>query len=88
MSYGLPVVATTTSVEGMHVVDGEDALIADDAESFADAVVRAYEDEALWHKLSAAGIDNIRKYFSRDVARAAVTRLLSMTGRHSVSKAA
>src|SRR5438094_1121599 len=59
MSYGLPIVATTTSVEGMHVVNGEDALVADDAKTFADAIVQAYTDEALWHKLSAAGIDNV-----------------------------
>src|SRR4029078_5169134 len=72
MSHGLPVVATTTSVEGMHVVNGEDALIADDAEDFAEAIARAYQDEALWHKLSSAGTETIRRYFSRDVARSAV----------------
>src|SRR6185295_14988602 len=87
MSHGLPVVATTTSVEGMHVVSGEDALVADDAHAFADAIVRAYEDEVLWHTLAAAGIENIRRYFSRDVARGAVSRLISLTGRNSVSKA-
>jgi len=64
MSYGLPVVATPTAVEGMHVREGEDVLVADDAERFAACVERAYRDEALWHRLSANGIENVRRHFS------------------------
>ena len=56
MSYGLPVVATPVAVEGMHVESGEDVLVADDAQAFADAVIRAHEDEALWNRLSANGL--------------------------------
>jgi glycosyltransferase involved in cell wall biosynthesis len=41
MSYGLPVVATPASVEGMHLTDGEDVLVAGDAEAFAAAVAGA-----------------------------------------------
>ena len=76
MSYGLPVVATPASVEGMHLTDGEDVLVAGDAEAFAAAVQRVYEDRALWEKLSAGGRVNIERHFSRDVARAALRELL------------
>jgi len=78
MSYGLPVVATTPSVEGMHLRPGEDVLVADDAPAFADAIARLYRDEALWERLAAGGVDNIRRYFSRDVARDVLVRLLSL----------
>jgi len=78
MSYGLPVVATAIAVEGMHVAAGEDVMVADDADGFADAVVRVYEDEALWNRLSARGLDNVRKHFSFDAARAAVRRILAL----------
>ena len=78
MSYGLPVVATPPSVEGMHLVPGEDVLVADDAEAFAAAIARIYRDEALWEKLAAAGRENIRRHFSRDVARSAITRLIAL----------
>ncbi len=79
MSYGLPVVATTPSIEGMHLTPGADVLVGDDPETFVDAVVRGYQDEALWTALSAAGRENIRKHFSRDVARGALSRLVALS---------
>jgi glycosyltransferase involved in cell wall biosynthesis len=78
MSFGLPVVATTPSIEAMYLTSGVDVLIGDDPEAFADAVVRAYGDEELWAKLAAGGLDNIRTHFSRNVATAALTRLLAL----------
>lgn len=78
MSYGLPVVATTAAVEGMHLVAGEDAMVADDPESFADAIARVYDDEALWTRLARAGVANVRRHFSREVAAAALARLYAM----------
>ena len=77
MSYGLPVVATTSSVEGMHLMPEQDVLVADDAKAYADAIVRLYHDEALWTRLAAGGRENIRTHFSRDVARSAITRLIA-----------
>lgn len=77
MSYGLPVVATTPSVEGMFLVPEQDVLVADDARAFADAIVRLYHDEALWLRLAAGGRANIEAHFSRDVARRAITRLIA-----------
>jgi glycosyltransferase involved in cell wall biosynthesis len=86
MSYGLPVVATTPSVEGMFLVPEQDVLVADDAKAYADAIVRVYHDEALWERLAAGGRENIRAHFSRDVARSAITRLLAFA--HGTSAAA
>ena len=77
MSYGLPVVATPPSIEGMHLTPGEDVLVADTAEAFADAIVRLYGDAELWTRLAAAGRENIVRHFSRDVARSAITRLIA-----------
>ena len=77
MSYGLPVVATTPSIEGMSLVPERDVVVADDAKAFADAIVRVYHDETLWNRLAAGGRENIRTHFSRDVARSAITRLIA-----------
>jgi GT2 family glycosyltransferase len=60
--FGLPTVTTTIGAEGFGIVDGEDALIADDAASFAGAVVRLYGDEALWNLLSASAVRRIEPY--------------------------
>ena len=76
MSCGLPVVATAIAVEGMHVRDGEDVLVAADAAAFAALVVRLYRDEALWNTLSANGLVNVERHFSFAAARAAAARLL------------
>lgn len=69
MSHGLPVVATTMAVEGMFLENGRDVLVADSAEAFADAVVRAYQDPALWQVLAKGGLENVRAHFSFDAAR-------------------
>ncbi|WP_133000641.1 glycosyltransferase [Luteimonas arsenica] len=75
MAHGQPVVATSCAAEGMHLADGHDVLVADDAASFADAVVRAYGDRALWERLAANGLDNIDRHFSADAARDVVRRV-------------
>src|SRR6185437_5790921 len=46
MSYGLPVVATTPSIEGMHLSNGIDVLVANAPDTFAAAVARLHEDRA------------------------------------------
>ena len=76
LSRGLPTVATRCAVEGMHLVDGQDVLVADDTEAFVQALVRLLDDDALWNALRLAGWENTRRYFSRDAAAAAITPLL------------
>ena len=61
---------------------GDDVLVAETAEEFADAIVRLYGDGELWHKLAAGGRENIRRHFSRDVARSAITRLIALSDAH------
>ncbi len=78
MSYGVPVVATPAAVEGMHLAPGEDVMVAEDAEQFALAIERVYRDESLWQRLSAAGAENIRRHFSRAVAKTALQELFGM----------
>lgn len=75
MAHGQPVVATSCATEGMHLSDGHDVLVADEAAAFADAVLRLYRDEALWNRLSAHGRDNIARHFSLDAARDTVWRV-------------
>ena len=76
MAHGQPVVATTCAVEGMHLRDGVDVLVADDARDFAEAVVRLYADESLWCTLSHNGLDNVARHFSLDAGRDVVRRVL------------
>lgn len=75
MAHGQPVVATPCAVEGMHLGDGHDVLVAKTTDAFADAVVRLYGDAVLWGRLSANGRENVRQHFSLDAARAVVERV-------------
>jgi glycosyltransferase involved in cell wall biosynthesis len=76
MSRGQPVVATPTAVEGMFVNSGEEVLVAESAEDFAAGIVRLYQDEQLWNRISAGGLENVRKYFSVETARLSLQELL------------
>jgi glycosyltransferase involved in cell wall biosynthesis len=55
MAVGKPVIATTLGARGIAVSPGADALVADDADGFADAVVRCARDRDLARRLGAAG---------------------------------
>jgi len=76
MSRGQPVVATPMAVEGMFAETGRDVLVAETAENFASEIVRLYQDEALWNRVSEAGLENVRRYFSVETAALGLQQLL------------
>lgn len=82
MAHGVPVVATSMAAEGMGLVDGENVLIADAPQAFADAILRAYHEEALWLRLSDGGLRNIGECFSFEVARGQLRQILALGRRH------
>ncbi len=75
MSYGVPCIGTGIAVEGMDIVAGHQALVADDPAAFAQAVVRLSTDQALWEQLSAESLAFVRQRFSLEFAEAAFVRI-------------
>ena len=75
MAHGQPVVATPAAVEGLFAEHEKDLLVATDAESFANEVVRLYQNEDLWQRLSDASSRNVEKHFSLAAARESLTVL-------------
>jgi glycosyltransferase involved in cell wall biosynthesis len=69
MALGLPVVTTSIGAEGMELTDGGDALIRDDPEAFAAAVIRLHEDATVWQSLSRAAQDTVRRRWTPDIMR-------------------
>ena len=57
MAVGLPVVATSLAAEGMSLTDSDNILVADGAELISVAVVKLYNDEVLWNKISHNGLE-------------------------------
>ena len=76
MAHGQPVVATHCAIEAMHLEDGVNVLVGDDAADFADAVVRLYGDAELWQRLAERGRINLQQHFSLDAGREVVRRVL------------
>jgi O-antigen biosynthesis protein len=75
LSHGVPVVATSLAVEGMHLSPGRDVLVADDAAAFADAVARLYGDADAWEAMSQAGVTHTERHFSFAAAERAVREM-------------
>jgi glycosyltransferase involved in cell wall biosynthesis len=69
MAHGQPMVLTPAASEGLFVEHQREVLIAANAKSFAREVVRLYQDEDLWYKLSDASVENVAKHFSMGAAR-------------------
>jgi GT2 family glycosyltransferase len=76
MSFGVPVVSTSVGSEGMHLTDGEDILVAEEAAQFADKVVQLHQNAELWARLSKNSLKNVEKHFSKDAARRDLEELL------------
>jgi GT2 family glycosyltransferase len=80
MALGVPTVVTSIAAEGMHLAHEENAMIADDAEGFAEAIVRVWTSPDFWQRLSEAGRNNVREYFSVEAAGRHIDALLSWAG--------
>lgn len=80
MGAGVPCVSTTIGAEGMGIVDGLHALVRDDAEGFAAAVIDLYGDAALWEEISNHGQRLIEERFGNAANRSAFFRVLDRAG--------
>ncbi|WP_434517188.1 glycosyltransferase [Dechloromonas sp. ARDL1] len=80
MAVGLPVVATSLAAEGMSLTDGENILVADDAEALAAAIARIYQDEALWNRISENGVDFAEQSWGAEAAWNKLARILCELG--------
>jgi O-antigen biosynthesis protein len=81
LARGVPVVATPVAAEGLHLIDGDSALIAGTAAEIAAAVVRLYGDEVLWQRLAAGGLAVVERHFSAGALEAPLAALLCRASR-------
>jgi GT2 family glycosyltransferase len=52
MAYGIPVVTTSVGAEGFGATHGLDIMLADDPQSFAEAIKQLYSDRELWQRIA------------------------------------
>jgi O-antigen biosynthesis protein len=81
MSYGVPCVATSIAVEGLGLKQGENILVGDTPENFAQEVVTLYTDKHLWDHLSISGLSFAEAHWSIKVGERKLTEFLGqLTG--------
>ena len=80
MSFGVPTVVTSIAAEGMHLIDGVDAMIADQPDRFADSVVRLWSSPELWRQVSQNGLKNLNEHFSVEAAARRIDEILVWAG--------
>ena len=64
MAAGKPVVSTTKGAEGISVKNGENIVIADDADSFAENIISLINQTEYSKKIGEQGIKLTRKSYS------------------------
>ncbi len=64
LGHGLPCVTTPIGVEGSGLAHETHVLVAEDARALADAIVRLHADDALWERLSIAGLAFVEEAYS------------------------
>jgi GT2 family glycosyltransferase len=91
MAVGLPVVATPMAAEGMSLTDGENILVADGAEQFAETIARLYRDETLWNRISHNGLEFAENAWGAEAAWHILSTILAnlsittIRGKHPLS---
>jgi glycosyltransferase involved in cell wall biosynthesis len=64
MAYGVPMVASSIAIEGVPAESGQDVWVADEPDTFADAVARLHENEELWTRMAERGKNLVAGHFS------------------------
>jgi glycosyltransferase involved in cell wall biosynthesis len=77
LALGTPVISTSKGAEGLEVTHEENILIADDPESFAQAVLRLLENGALRARLSADGRRLVEERYSWEICARQLDQLLN-----------
>ncbi len=81
LAHGLPCVASSIAVEGMGLAAGTHFLLADEARQTIDAVLRLYDDAALWEALQSEGLRFVESTFSWSAGEAVARQALEVADR-------
>lgn len=76
LGYGVPVVGTALTFEGMELRHEKHVLVADEVDDFVEQIVRGYTDEALWNRLSRDGFERVNDLYSEHAGLVRVQELM------------
>ncbi len=82
MAMEQPIVSTTIGAEGLPVYHGQELLLADEPQAFADAVVRVLRDKALAQRLGQQAAQTVRTKFGWEGVTAEFIKLCEAAQQH------
>jgi glycosyltransferase involved in cell wall biosynthesis len=85
MCHGLPVITTSVGSEGMGIIDGKHALVADGINAWVEQIVRLYNDEELWKRLSANGQELMSERYGSDAMLKRAQHILEFRSRQEIA---
>jgi GT2 family glycosyltransferase/glycosyltransferase involved in cell wall biosynthesis len=77
IEYGLPVVTTGIGAEGMYLQDLVSCMTANEPKGLAKALLKIYDDEALWLRIQTGAKQVLNEHFSKNSARENLNRILA-----------
>lgn len=80
MATSTPIVATNLAVEGIGIINGENALTSDNPETLADLTVSVLKDHALQQKLASNSLELVNSKFNWKAISAELDRVYSKVG--------
>jgi GT2 family glycosyltransferase len=80
LAMGVPCVSTSIGEEGMGLSAGNDLLVADEPQAFAEAVADLISNESRWNELREAGLAFAERATSRAVVRRQVQTMITALG--------
>lgn len=80
MMHGVPVVTTSIGTQGMHARVGEDIMVGDTPQEFANCVTRVLQDRELWNVLSRNGQDLVRRSYSFEAVVGQIEKIIENLG--------
>lgn len=86
LAYGVPAVLTSCAAEGMEIHDGDIAMIRDDPDAFADAVLALYEDPTRWAAMSAGALAFVEKTYGAALGRRRLADIIAGASRSKQDK--
>lgn len=86
MALGTPVVSTSKGAEGLEVVDNEHLLLADTAETFADAVLRVMNDGNLRERLRRNARALVEQQYDWEIIGARFVTLVEKTVKDQIDR--
>jgi hypothetical protein len=76
MSFGVPVVSSSVGVSGMYLDNGQNVLVGDTPQEFAEAIVRLYRDATLWNHIRLRAITTLEQRFGWEQSKRQVETLI------------